>query len=97
MGAIARRTEPGTAARDCVGYLPAVEGSWWLATYQYRLPDVRFRPVVVDADGVQAPAGCRRLVLGDDRDPAVAALGLEPIASELVYEPFPITLYRMPR
>ena len=97
VGAIARRTEPGTAARDCVGYLPAVEGSWWLATYQYRLPDVRFRPVVVDADGAQAPAGCRRLVLGDDRDPAVAALGLEPIASELVYEPFPITLYRMPR
>ena len=97
VGAIRSATDGGSSRRDCVAYLPAVEASWWLANYEFRLPDRRFEPLAAAGDAGAVPPGpCARLVLATGDDPAVAALGLEPIASERVDDPYPITLYRMP-
>jgi hypothetical protein len=97
VGVIRTATDPGSSRRDCVAYLPAVEGTWWLANYEFRLPDRRFRPLAAADEPGGVPTGpCARLVLANANDPAVGALGLEPIASERVYQPYPIALFRIP-
>jgi hypothetical protein len=67
----------------CIGYDPAIGADWHLLTYEFMLPDVRFRPVTVDADGAVPPGQpCTSAVLAPPDDRALPPLGLVPTAVE---------------
>ena len=78
----------------CVGYDPTLDVDWHLSTYELMLPDVRFRPIAVDASGAASSGqACAEAVLAPPDDAGLADVGLVPVASENNPEQPGIVLY----
>ena len=83
---------------DCIGYVPGIETTFELSTYQLFAPDLRFASVA-PGEPVGLLSGeraCTRLVLARLGDPVLTSRGYQPIASEQTPDDQPVTLYRAP-